>query len=70
MDQIARTVVDVGTSLLPLGITLGVIGVVIGLMLTVVGYRHGSDVMRGSVIGMIVVLAITALGNWFKTRLA
>ncbi len=70
MDKIVTTVTDVANSLLPLGITLGIIGVVIGLMLTVVGYRHGSDVMRGSVIGMIVVLAITALGNWFKTRLA
>ena len=70
MDKIVTTITDVANALLPLAITLGVIGVVIGLMLTVVGYRHGSDVMRGSVIGMLVVLAITALGNWFKTRLA
>jgi len=28
-----------------------------------------APVMRGSVIGMIVVLGITVLGNWFKAKL-
>ena len=66
MDQIANTIIDVATKLLPAAISLGVIGVVVGLAMGVIGYRHGSDVMRGSVIGMIVVLAVTVIGNYFK----
>ncbi len=70
MDQFVSAVTDVADKLLPLAISLGVIGVVVGLAMSVIGYRHGSDVMRTSVIGMIVVLGITALGNYFKSKLA
>jgi len=70
MDKIATTIVDVATQLLPAAISLGVIGVIVGLAMGVIGYRHGSDVMRGSVIGMIVVLAVTVIGNYFKGRFA
>jgi hypothetical protein len=70
MDKIATTIVDVATQLLPAAISLGVIGVIVGLAMGVIGYRHGSDVMRGSVIGMIVVLAVTVIGNYFKGKFA
>lgn len=70
MDKIATTIVDVATQLLPAAISLGVIGVIVGLPMGVIGYRHGSDVMRGSVIGMIVVLAVTVIGNYFKGKFA
>jgi hypothetical protein len=69
MDQIVSTVTGVANALLPLAISLGVIGVVVGLAMSVIGYRHGSDVMRTSVIGMIVVLAVTGIGNYFKSKL-
>jgi len=70
IDQIVTAVTDVANSLPTLDITLGVIGVGVSLVFAFVGYRHGSDVMRGRVIGMLVVLAITALGNRFKVHLA
>lgn len=69
MSQLVTTVTDVANALLPLAISLGVIGVVVGLAMSVIGYRHGSDVMRTAVIGMIVVLAVTGLGNYFKSKL-
>ncbi len=69
MDQFVTVVTDVANKLLPLAISLGVIGVVVGLAMSVIGYRHGSDVMRTSVIGMIVVLGVTGLGNYFKSKL-
>ncbi len=69
MDKFVTVITDVADKLLPLAISLGVIGVVIGLALSVIGYRHGSDVMRTSVIGMIVVLGVTALGTYFKGKL-
>ncbi len=69
MNQLVTTVTDVANAVLPLAISLGVIGVVVGLAMSVIGYRHGSDVMRTSVIGMIVVLGATGLGNYFKSKL-
>lgn len=69
MSQLVTTVTDIASALLPLAISLGVIGVVVGLAMSVIGYRHGSDVMRTSVIGMVVVLAVTGLGNYFKSKL-
>ncbi len=69
MNQLVTTVTDVANAVLPLAISLGVIGVVVGLAMSVIGYRHGSDVMRTSVIGMIVVLGVTGLGNYFKSKL-
>lgn len=69
MSQLVSTVTDVANAVLPLAISLGVIGVVVGLAMSVIGYRHGSDVMRTSVIGMVVVLAVTGLGNYFKSKL-
>jgi putative Mn2+ efflux pump MntP len=69
MDQLISTVTDLANALLPLAISLGVIGVVVGLAMSVIGYRHGSDVMRTSVIGMVIVLAVTGVGNYFKSKL-
>lgn len=69
MSQLVTTVTDVANAVLPLAISLGVIGVVVGLAMSVIGYRHGSDVMRTAVLGMIVVLAVTGLGNYFKSKL-
>ena len=70
MDKVASTIIDVATLLLPAAISLGVIGVIVGLAMGVIGYRHGSDVMRTSVIGMVVVLAVTVIGNYFKGKFA
>lgn len=69
MNQLVSVVADMSTEVLPLAISLGVIGVVVGLAMSVVGFRHGTDVMRTSVIGMLFVLATTVLGNYFKSRL-
>ncbi len=69
MDQIVTTITDVSNKLLPLGASLAIIGIIVGLLMTVVGYRHGSDVMRTSAIAMIFVLAIPAISSYFKAKL-
>ena len=68
MDRIVGTIIEIATKLLPAGLALGCIGVAVGLAMSVIGYRHGSDVMRTSVIGMAVLLSITVLGTYLAGK--
>ncbi len=70
MQEFVDTISSVATTITPAAISLGLIGVILGLAMSVIGYRHGSDVMRTSIIGMIIFFGVRVLGAYFQTHLA
>jgi len=69
MQEFVDTINNVATTITPAAISLGLIGVILGLAMSVIGYRHGSDVMRTSIIGMIIFFGVRVLGAYFQTHL-
>lgn len=59
-------VTNIATMFLPVAVALGVIGSFAGLAMSAIGYRHGSDVMRTSLIGAAFVIGSQVLGTWFE----
>lgn len=68
MDTFMTVVTTVANLLLPVGVALGVIGAFAGLAMSAIGYKHGSDVMRTSLIGAAIVIGSDVLGNWYKSQ--
>ena len=68
MDTFMTVVTNIATLVLPIAISVGVIGAFAGLAMSAIGYRHGSDVMRTSLIGAAIVLGAKVLGTWFQTQ--
>ena len=68
MDTFMTVVANIATIVLPIAISVGVIGAFAGLAMSAIGYRHGSDVMRTSLIGAAIVLGAKVLGSWFQTQ--
>ena len=68
MDQWITVLNTVMTTILPGAVGLGVVGGATGLGMSALGYKHGSDVMRTSLIGAGIVLGAKTLGTWFKTQ--
>ncbi len=66
MDTFMTIVTNIATMLLPVAVALGVIGSFAGLAISAIGSRHGSDVMRTSLIGSSLVIGSQVLGTWFK----
>lgn len=60
---------DLSTLLQNVAFPVGMIGVILGLLLTVIGYHHGSNVLRTSlvagVIGLGAKVAQPWLDHWF-----
>ncbi len=66
MDTFMAVLTTIAGMLLPVGVALGVIGAFAGLAMSAIGYKHGSDVMRTSLIGAAVVIGSNVLGTWYK----
>ena len=68
MDQWITVLNNVMAAILPGAVGLGVVGGATGLTMSAIGYKHGTDVMRTSLIGAGLVLGAKALGTWFQTQ--
>jgi hypothetical protein len=68
MDTFMTVVTNIATLVLPIAISVGVIGAFAGLAMSAIGYRHGSDVMRTSLLGAGIVLGAKVLGTWFQSQ--
>jgi hypothetical protein len=68
LDTFMTVVTNIATLVLPIAISVGVIGAFAGLAMSAIGYRHGSDVMRTSLLGAGIVLGAKVLGTWFQAQ--
>jgi hypothetical protein len=68
MDQWITVLNTVVTTITPGAVGLGVVGSATGLAMSAIGYKHGSDVLRTSLIGAGLVLGAKACGAWFQKQ--
>ncbi len=67
MTEIVTMINGFGTQIIAVAVALGLIGLAMGTLLGVLGYRHGADISRGAVIGMIMILCVRVLAATIAT---
>lgn len=68
MDTWITVLNSVVTTITPGAVGLGVVGSATGLAMSAIGYKHGTDVLRTSLIGAALVLGANVCGTWFKNQ--
>ncbi len=68
MNEIVTLINSFGTQILLGAVGLGIIGVGMGTVMGVIGYRHGSDVSRTAVVGMILLIIIRVVAATFASK--